>query len=103
MWVENAIITTQSMEKPLYYPIGEQDFKSLRDADCIYIDKTRYIELLSAPGSKYYFLARPRRFGKSLFLSTLRYFFEEWFPDDTTKKDGSVWSRLFYISIITWI
>lgn len=76
MWVENAIITTQSMEKPLYYPIGEQDFKSLRDTDCIYIDKTRYIELLSAPGSKYYFLARPRRFGKSLFLSTLRYFFE---------------------------
>ncbi len=32
--------------------------------------------MLSAPGSQYYFLARPRRFGKSLFLSTLRYFFE---------------------------
>ncbi len=58
------------------YPIGEQDFASLRDRDSIYIDKTRYIERIIMSGSKYYFLARPRRFGKSLFLSTLRYFFE---------------------------
>ena len=58
------------------YPIGEQDFKSLRNAGGIYIDKTEYIARLVDSGSKYYFLARPRRFGKSLFLSTLRYFFE---------------------------
>ncbi|MDE6795973.1 MAG: ATP-binding protein [Muribaculaceae bacterium] len=64
------------MEETVYYPIGEQDFKSLRETDCIYIDKTRYVAMLVAPGSKYYFLARPRRFGKSLFLSTLQQFFE---------------------------
>lgn len=58
------------------YPIGEQDFASLRNKDSIYIDKTRYIEKIIMSGCKYYFLARPRRFGKSLFLSTLRYFFE---------------------------
>ncbi len=58
------------------YGIGEQDFKSLRRAGCLYVDKTQYIEKLITSGSKYYFLARPRRFGKSLFLSTLRYFFE---------------------------
>ncbi|MDE6077669.1 MAG: AAA family ATPase, partial [Muribaculaceae bacterium] len=58
------------------YPIGEQDFKSLRKAGGIYVDKTEYIARLVNSGSKYYFLARPRRFGKSLFLSTLRYFFE---------------------------
>ncbi|MDE6422280.1 MAG: AAA family ATPase, partial [Muribaculaceae bacterium] len=64
------------MEKEVYYPIGQQDFKTLRRTDCIYVDKTPYIANLVKHGSAYYFLARPRRFGKSLFLSTLRYFFE---------------------------
>ena len=58
------------------YPIGEQDFKQLREAGCIYVDKTMYIHRLLDTRSKYFFLARPHRFGKSLFLSTLRYFFE---------------------------
>lgn len=64
------------MEQTVKYGIGEQDFKSLRERDCIYIDKTKYIDTIITSGSKYYFLARPRRFGKSLFLSTLQYFFE---------------------------
>ncbi len=64
------------MVDSLIYPIGEQDFKFLRETGCLYVDKTSYIKKLVSPGSKYYFLARPRRFGKSLFLSTLRYFFE---------------------------
>ncbi|MBD5182061.1 MAG: ATP-binding protein [Bacteroidales bacterium] len=58
------------------YAVGEQDFKNLREMDALYIDKTRYVEMIVRSKSKYYFLARPRRFGKSLFLSTLRYFFE---------------------------
>lgn len=58
------------------YPIGQQDFKSLRERGSVYVDKTQYIEKIIKSGSLYYFLARPRRFGKSLFLSTLRYFFE---------------------------
>ncbi len=64
------------MGEKLKYGIGEQDFRLLRKARCVYIDKTQYIENLISSGSKYYFLARPRRFGKSLFLSTLQYFFE---------------------------
>lgn len=64
------------MEEMSGYPIGEQDFKSLREMNCIYVDKTRFIERIIASKNKYYFLARPRRFGKSLFLSTLKYFFE---------------------------
>lgn len=58
------------------YPIGQQDFKTLRIDDAYYIDKTAFVAKIARSKSKYYFLARPRRFGKSLFLSTLRYFFE---------------------------
>ncbi len=57
------------------YPIGQQDFKTLRERDAYYVDKTRFIEKIIRSNSQYYFLARPRRFGKSLFLSTLEYFF----------------------------
>ena len=64
------------MEQTVRYGIGEQDFKLLRERGCIYIDKTKYIDTIITSGSKYYFLARPRRFGKSLFLSSLQYFFE---------------------------
>ncbi|MBD5189590.1 MAG: AAA family ATPase, partial [Bacteroidales bacterium] len=60
------------MEKRMVkYPIGEQSFENLREGNFIYVDKTRYIEKI-VNGSQYYFLGRPRRFGKSLFLSTLK-------------------------------
>ena len=62
-------------DKKEKYAIGDQDFKSLREGGYMYIDKTVYIEKI-LDGNKYYFLSRPRRFGKSLFLSTLKYFFE---------------------------
>ena len=56
-------------------PIGVQNFESLRKDGYLYVDKTKYIyELVHA--SKQYFLSRPRRFGKSLFLSTLRAYWE---------------------------
>ncbi|MDE5871112.1 MAG: AAA family ATPase, partial [Muribaculaceae bacterium] len=58
------------------YAIGQQDFKTLREGDALYVDKTAFIEKIVNSQTQYYFLARPRRFGKSLFLSTLRYFFE---------------------------
>ncbi len=58
------------------YAIGEQSFPSLREAGALYVDKTKYVYKLVSSKSKYYFLARPRRFGKSLFLSTLKSFFE---------------------------
>jgi len=56
-------------------PIGGQDFYDLRRSGFLYVDKTQFVaDLVSA--SKYYFLSRPRRFGKSLFLSTLKAYFE---------------------------
>ena len=64
------------MEQTLAYPIGLQDFRTLREEDYVYVDKTRYIAKLIRNKSRYCFLARPRRFGKSLFLSTLQCFFE---------------------------
>ncbi len=81
------------METELKYALGEQDFKSLREDGCVYIDKTRYIDKIVHDGAKYYFLARPRRFGKSLFLSSLQYFFEgrrELFKG--LYVDSSVWN-----------
>jgi Fe-S cluster biosynthesis and repair protein YggX len=57
------------------YPIGLQDFKEVISKDYIYVDKTRYVHQLLT-NYKYYFLSRPRRFGKSLFLSTLYYLFK---------------------------
>ncbi len=56
-------------------PIGMQTFRQLREENCYYIDKTAYIRRLLDEG-KHYFLSRPRRFGKSLFLDTLKELFE---------------------------
>lgn len=57
------------------YPIGIQSFSSLREGGYVYVDKTRYLQLLLDSGTKYVFLSRPRRFGKSLFLSMVEAFF----------------------------
>ena len=56
-------------------PIGMQTLRELRERNCYYVDKTAYIERLLDEG-KHYFLSRPRRFGKSLFLDTLKELFE---------------------------
>lgn len=56
------------------YPIGLQSFAKIREHGYIYVDKTEYIHQLVTTG-KYYFLSRPRRFGKSLLLSTLESLF----------------------------
>ncbi len=56
-------------------PIGFQSFEDLRKVGCLYVDKTDFVYNL-AHSSKSYFLARPRRFGKSLFANTLRAYFE---------------------------
>ena len=56
------------------YPIGQQNFKGIIEDGYAYVDKTGYIGRLLNRG-KFFFLSRPRRFGKSLFLSTLECFF----------------------------
>ena len=53
------------------YPIGIQTFADIREDGYLYVDKTEYISRL-INGSKYYFLSRPRRFGKSVLISTLK-------------------------------
>lgn len=57
------------------YPIGIQDFEDLQRNGYAYVDKTNFVYKLADEG-KYYFLNRPRRFGKSLFLSTLEAYFQ---------------------------
>ena len=57
------------------YPIGIQNFEKIRKGGYCYIDKTAWIYQMVKTGS-YYFLSRPRRFGKSLLLSTLEAYFQ---------------------------
>ena len=64
--------STPSQDK---LPIGIQDFKTIREQGYIYVDKTRDIYSLVTQGM-FYFLSRPRRFGKSLLVSTLKYLFQ---------------------------
>ncbi|MDE0280667.1 MAG: ATP-binding protein [Gammaproteobacteria bacterium] len=56
-------------------PIGIQSFRRIREQDCYYVDKTPHIRRLVEMGD-FYFLSRPRRFGKSLLIDTLRELFE---------------------------
>ena len=52
-------------------PTGIQTFRQLREEGYYYVDKTAYARRLADAPGKHYFLSRPRRFGKSLFLDTL--------------------------------
>jgi len=57
------------------FPLGDPDFRSIRENNFYYVDKTKYLKTLIKEG-KYYFLSRPRRFGKSLLVSTLKNLFK---------------------------
>ena len=57
-------------------PIGREDFKEIRENSFYYVDKTKYIEELLLDGTQVKLFCRPRRFGKTLSMSTLRYFFD---------------------------
>jgi len=59
----------------MLYPIGIQSFEDIRRGGYVYVDKTELIYKLAATG-KYYFLSRPRRFGKSLLVSTMEAYFQ---------------------------
>ena len=58
------------------YPVGVQTFSIIREEKYLYVDKTKYIVDFRKKKMKYVFLSRPRRFGKSLFASTLQAYFE---------------------------
>ena len=58
------------------YPIGIQTFERIRKEDKFYIDKTEYVYRMTHTDGTYFFLSRPRRFGKSLLVSTFQSYFE---------------------------
>ena len=58
------------------YPIGIQTFERIRKEDMFYVDKTEYIYRMTHTDGTYFFLSRPRRFGKSLLVSTFKSYFE---------------------------
>ena len=62
------------MSNGRFLPIGIQTFSDIRERNAVYVDKTAFVYKLATEG-KPYFLSRPRRFGKSLFLSTLEAYF----------------------------
>ena len=61
----------------MLYPIGIQSFSQIREGGFVYVDKTEAIYKLASTGI-YYFLSRPRRFGKSLLVSTMEAYFQGW-------------------------
>lgn len=54
-----------------FYPIGIQTFSELINKNYLYVDKTKYVYRMTHSASKYMFLSRPRRFGKSLLTSVI--------------------------------
>ncbi len=91
-------------------PIGIQTFAKLREQGCYYVDKTRMaLDLIDQGG--YYFLSRPRRFGKSLLLDTLAELFEgnrslfaafyasmphQWFTNSPVAQNEGYYASVFY-------
>jgi len=83
-------------------PIGIQNLREMREEGYYYVDKTEFAHRLIREG-KYYFLSRPRRFGKSLFLDTLKEIFEGneglfaglYIHESTTNGSGTKSTLLF--------
>lgn len=76
------------------YPIGISDFKKIIDEDFLYVDKTLFIEELVEKGTEVSLIPRLRRFGKTLNLSMLRYFFEKSQEDQSYLfKNCKIWQK----------
>ena len=91
-----------------YLPIGKQNFRDIRENHYVYVDKTRYVWELTRTTMPY-FLSRPRRFGKSLFISTLYSFFSGekelfkglYIEDRESAKGDKAWTKypIVYFSL----
>ncbi|MDR2762641.1 MAG: AAA family ATPase, partial [Planctomycetaceae bacterium] len=76
---------------PKKLPYGKADFKSIRERNnYVYVDKTRFIELLENENDSKIFI-RPRRFGKSLFLSMLSYYYDINYADEFEQLFGDLY------------
>ena len=71
------------------YPVGQSSFREIRKGGFLYVDKTMYIHELASTG-KYFFLSRPRRFGKSMLISTM----DSYFRGERELFDGLAIDRL---------
>ena len=108
LWIfppDSAIL--YGMDRLKLLPLGIQDFSILREKDCLYVDKTRLIHQLTHT-KRAVFLSRPRRFGKSLLLSTLKYYFlgrrdlfRELAIEELEGKEKDPWAEypVFYFSL----
>ena len=79
----------------MIYPIGIQNFEKIRNDGYVYVDKTALIYQMATTGS-YYFLSRPRRFGKSLLISTMAAYFSgkrELFKGLALEKLEQKWTK----------
>ena len=84
------------------YGVGVQTFADMIERNCVYVDKTKYIWQMAQSGGKSFFLARPRRFGKSLLISTMKAYFEgrrELFRGLYIDKVEKEWTRYPVIRI----
>ncbi len=89
---------------PRKFPIGIQSFEKIRSGDFYYVDKTPFVKKLVDEGGGYFFLSRPRRFGKSLFLDTLRQAFlgrRELFEGLYLEKNWD-WSKKYPVIYISF-
>ena len=96
------IFATENKVKRMKYPIGIQDFAQIIQDGYVYVDKTDLVYNLATEG-KIYFLSRPSRFGKSLLISTLKYYFlgrKELFKGLAIDKLEKQWAEypVFHIS-----
>ena len=96
------IFATENKVKRMKYPIGIQDFAQIIQDGYVYVDKTDLVYKLATEG-KIYFLSRPRQFGKSLLISTLKYYFlgrKELFKGLAIDKLEKQWAEypVFHIS-----
>ncbi|MFW5810352.1 MAG: AAA family ATPase [Thermodesulfobacteriota bacterium] len=98
------------MTRPAKLPIGIQAFETIRENGYLYVDKTRHVFRMVDEGM-FYFLARPRRFGKSLLVSTLKCLFQgrrellnSSFRSSRKPVDGSWfwWMNMTNRSSTTW-
>ena len=79
----------------MLYPIGIQNFEKIREGGYVYVDKTDLIYQIVRTGG-YYFLSRPRRFGKSLLVSTMEAYFQgkkELFKGLALEKQEKDWTN----------
>ena len=99
-----AEFTKNSKNKFKSLPIGIQTFSEIRTSNFYYVDKTSLISKLVEENKKYYFLSRPRRFGKSLFLSTLKSAFKaqkEYFKDLYLENNWN-WDKKYPVLYISF-